>query len=190
VREVGGVRDVVVVARADGAGQRLVAYMAGAAPTPTDLKRLLRERLPEPMVPSVFVVLEQLPLTPNGKVDRKALPAPEELDAERSASDELVGFVPPRTPTEQAIGEIWCEVLNLPRVSIYDNFYDLGGHSLLSPQVMHRIEERLKKRLNVAELILQNLAQVAAKCDQSPAVGAPRSRGVLGALKRMIVKSD
>jgi amino acid adenylation domain-containing protein len=190
VREVGGVRDVVVIARADGAGQRLVAYMAGAAPTPTDLKRLLRERLPEPMVPSVFVVLEQLPLTPNGKVDRKALPAPEELAAERSASDELVGFVAPRTPTEQAIGEIWCEVLNLPRVSIYDNFYDLGGHSLLSPQVMHRIEERLKKRLNVAELILQNLAQVAAKCDQAPAVGAPRSRGVLGALKRMIVKSD
>jgi amino acid adenylation domain-containing protein len=190
VREVGGVRDVVVVARADESGQRLVAYIAGPAPTPADLRRLLRERLPEPMVPSAFVVLEQLPLTPNGKVDRKALPAPEELAAERSAAEDLVGFVAPRTPTEQALGEIWCEVLNLPRVSIYDNFYDLGGHSLLSPQVMHRIEERLKKRLNVSELILQNLAQVAAKCDQAPTVGAPRSRGVLGALKRIIVKSD
>jgi amino acid adenylation domain-containing protein len=187
LREVAGVREVVVVARSDRpdapGDQRLVAYLAGAAPTAADLRRLLRERLPEPMVPSAFVVLEQLPLTPNGKIDRKALPPPQETAAAPAQDD----FVAPRTPTEQAIAEIWKQVLNVPRVSIYDNFFDLGGHSLLSTQVMHHIEERLKKRLNVAELILQTLAQVAIKCDQAPALEAPR-RGVLGALKRMISK--
>ena len=74
------------------------------------------------------------------------------------------------------------------RVSIYDNFFDLGGHSLLSTQVMHHVEQRLKKRLNVAELILQNLAQVSVKCDQAPALGASKGRGVFGALRRMISK--
>jgi amino acid adenylation domain-containing protein len=198
LREVSGARDVVVVARkSDVGGDRLVAYMAGAAPTAADLRRLLRERLPEPMVPSAFVVLERLPLTPNGKIDRKALPAPEETaqagaaGGPAGASGDVTddGYVAPRSPTEQAIADVWRQVLNVPRVSIYDNFFDLGGHSLLSTRVMHHIEERLKKRLNVAELIMQNLAQVAAKCDQAPAVEASKARGVFGALKRIISKS-
>jgi amino acid adenylation domain-containing protein len=195
LREITGARDVVVVARPGAAGdQRLVAYVAGAAapPAPAELRRLLRERLPEPMVPSAFVALGRLPLTPSGKVDRKALPAPEEAaaraDAPGGADGGVEGFVAPRTPTEQAIAEIWQQALGLPRVSIFDNFFDLGGHSLLSTQVMHHIEQRLGKRLNVAELILQNLAQVATKCDQASAAEAPRARGVLGALRRMISK--
>ena len=196
LREVSGAREVVVVARAGASGlpgdQRLVAYIAGAAPTPADLRRLLRERLPEVMVPSAFVVLERLPLTPNGKIDRKALPAPQEAAAPSgdaaAAGGPDDGFVAPRTPTEQTIAEIWRQVLGVPRVSIYDNFFDLGGHSLLSTQVMHHIEERLKKRLNVAELIMQNLAQVSVKCDQAPAFDASKARGVFGALKRMISK--
>jgi amino acid adenylation domain-containing protein len=195
LREVAGARDVVVIARPGPSGdQRLVAYIAGAAPTAADLRRLLRDRLPEPMVPSAFVVLEKLPLTPNGKVDRKALPAPEEVAARADApgpdgaSEGADGFVGPRTETEQAVAEIWKQVLGVARVSIYDNFFDLGGHSLLSTQVMHHIEERLKKRLNVAELIMQNLAQVSAKCDQAPAIDASKARGVFGALKRMISK--
>jgi amino acid adenylation domain-containing protein len=193
LREVAGAREVVVVARPGPSGdQRLVAYIAGAAASTltADLRRLLRDRLPEPMVPSAFVVLEKLPLTPNGKVDRKALPAPEEAAARADAAADAVadGFVAPRTPTEQAVAEIWTQVLGVARVSIYDNFFDLGGHSLLSTQVMHHIEERLKKRLNVAELIMQNLAQVSAKCDQAPAIDASKGRGVFGALKRMISK--
>jgi hypothetical protein len=141
------------------------------------------------MVPSAFVVLEKLPLTPNGKVDRKALPAPEETAA-ASGPPAVAGDGPvePRTPTERVIAEIWRELLGVARVSIYDNFFDLGGHSLLSPQVMHRIEAQLKKRLNVSELILQNLSQVAAKCDLAPELEPPRARGVIGALKRMIAK--
>ena len=189
IREISSAREVIVVARRGGADpddQRLVAYLAGIAPSPSadDLRRRLRERLPEPMVPRAFVVLDRLPLTPNGKVDRKALPAPEE--APSVAAD---AFVPPRTPTERAIAEIWREVLGVPRVSVYDNFFDLGGHSLLSPRVMHHIETRLGKRLQVAELILQNLAQVSAKCDHAAALAAGRTGGVLGALKRMIARS-
>jgi acyl-coenzyme A synthetase/AMP-(fatty) acid ligase len=187
LRELAGARDVVVVARPGPSGdQRLVAYIAGAAPTAADLRRLLRERLPEPMVPSAFVVLEQLPLTPNGKIDRKALPEPQEAAPAPGSADD--GYVAPRTPTEQAIAEIWKQVLGVGRVSVYDNFFDLGGHSLLSTQVMHHIEERLKKRLNVAELIMQNLAQVSAKCDQATAVESSKGRGVFGVLKRMISK--
>jgi amino acid adenylation domain-containing protein len=196
LREASGAREVVVVARPGPSGQpeaaRLVAYLAGAAAPPpaAELRRTLRERLPEPMVPSAFVVLEALPHTPNGKIDRKALPAPEEAAAEAGAAADAGadGFVAPRTPTERVVAEVWREVLGLPRVSIYDNFFDLGGHSLLSPRVMHHLEMRLKKRLNVSELILQNLSQVAAKCDRAPEVEAPRARGVLGALKRMIAR--
>jgi amino acid adenylation domain-containing protein len=193
LREVAGARDVVVVARpGPGGDQRLVAYIAGAAPTAADLRRLLRERLPEPMIPSAFVVLERLPLTPNGKIDRKALPEPQEVASPAGAGAAGAGaddgYVAPRSATEQAIAEIWKQVLGVARVSIYDNFFDLGGHSLLSTQVMHHIEERLKKRLNVAELIMQNLAQVSAKCDQAQAVDASKGRGVFGALRRMISK--
>ncbi|HEY2732123.1 MAG TPA: amino acid adenylation domain-containing protein [Polyangia bacterium] len=188
LRDVAGVRDVVVAAAEDPAGragdQRLVAYLAGPAPPAADLRRLLRERLPEAMVPSAFVVLEKLPFTPNGKVDRAALPAAAAGAAPSEARDGD-GFVAPRTPTERVVSEIWCTVLGVPRVSIYDNFFDLGGHSLLSPQVMHQIETRLRKRLNVSELILQNLAQVSTKCDQAPAVD-PAARGVLRALRRII----
>jgi amino acid adenylation domain-containing protein len=188
LREVAAARDVVVVARPGPSGdQRLVAYIAGAAPTGADLRRLLRERLPEPMVPSAFVVLERLPLTPNGKIDRRALPDPKEAIA--AGDDEVAdGYVAPRSPTEQAIAEIWSQVLGVARVSIYDNFFDLGGHSLLSTQVMHHIEQRLGRRLNVAELIMQNLAQVSAKCDQAPSVDASKTRGVFGALRRMMSK--
>jgi amino acid adenylation domain-containing protein len=190
VRECAGVREVVVIAH-DGApgapeARRLVAYIGGAAPTAPDLRRLLRDRLPEPMVPSAFVVLDKLPLTPNGKIDRKALPPPEAAPAPGADDDGAEsGYVAPSTPTEKIVAAIWCEVLGLPRVSLYDTFFDLGGHSLLSPRVMQLIELRLEKSLNVSELFLQNLAQVAARCDRAPSM-RPKAGGVLGALRRVI----
>jgi amino acid adenylation domain-containing protein len=189
IREVAGVHEVVVVARQDGEtpeGQRLVAYVAGASPTASDLRRLLRERLPEPMVPSEYVVLDRLPLTPNGKIDRNALPRPDEAASRRDGADDERGIVAPNTPTERVMAQIWCEILGLPRVSIHDNFFDLGGHSLLSPRVMYQIEVRLRKRLNVSELILQSLTQVAARCDEAPEVG--KTGGLLGVLKRVVSK--
>jgi acyl-coenzyme A synthetase/AMP-(fatty) acid ligase len=194
LRELSGAREVVVTARQDEAqrlgDQRLVAYLSGVTLTAAELRRMLRERLPEPMVPNAFVALEKLPLTPNGKIDRKALPAPESVAADHPGGGERDDrFVPPRTPTEHTIGAIWRELLRVPRVSVYDNFFDLGGHSLLSAHVVHHIEKRLKKRLHVAELVMQNLAQVSARCDQAADLEPPKARSVFGALKRLLTKA-
>jgi amino acid adenylation domain-containing protein len=134
-----GVEDAVAVARQDRTGdQRLVGYVVrrGEQATSAELRRALRERLPEIMVPSIFVFLEALPRTPNGKVDRKALPAPE-IDR----SDLETAFVAPRTPLEQEVAEIWQGVLGVDRIGAHDSFWDLGGHSLLATKVLLRIEE-------------------------------------------------
>ncbi|HXI55513.1 MAG TPA: phosphopantetheine-binding protein, partial [Polyangia bacterium] len=81
----------------------------------------------------------------------------------------------PQTPTQKAIAEIWCEALKIPRVGLTDNFFDVGGHSLLSMQVIHRIHARLGKRLGPRSLAFQSLEQLAAECDASPgtATGTP-----------------
>jgi amino acid adenylation domain-containing protein len=128
-----GARDAVAIAREDVPGdRRLVAYVVPpeGEMDPAALRIALRERLPEPMVPSAVVVLERLPLTANGKVDRRALPAPEV----RGDADAR-----PRTPAEEVLAAIWARVLGAARVGIHDSFFDLGGHSLLATQVVSRI---------------------------------------------------
>jgi amino acid adenylation domain-containing protein len=100
------------------------------------LQAYLTEKLPEYMIPSAFVVLESLPLTPNGKVDRRALPAPDQIKAEIAGS-----YVAPRTPIEEVLVKIWAEVLGLKRVGINDNFFELGGHSLLATQLISRVRD-------------------------------------------------
>ncbi|MFN2413682.1 MAG: amino acid adenylation domain-containing protein [Pyrinomonadaceae bacterium] len=132
------VRDVVVVAREDEPGQkRLVAYVVAdhtqPGATPADLRRYTQERLPDYMVPSAFVLLDAFPQLPNGKVNRRALPAPA---AERSALGD--GYVPPRTPAEKTLADIWARALGLDRVGVNDNFIELGGDSILSFQVVAR----------------------------------------------------
>ena len=119
--------------------KRLVAYIVpndGQVPTVDELRCLLRDKLPEYMVPSAFVFMEALPLTPNGKVDRKALPAPDE-----ARPDSAQAYVAPRTSTEELVAGIWTEVLDLERVGIYDNFFELGGHSLSATQVVSRVRQ-------------------------------------------------
>jgi acyl carrier protein len=101
--------------------------------TPAELQQFLRQRMPEYMVPSAFVMLDKLPLTRHGKVDRLSLPAPEDL--ERQKSD----LAKPRTPVEEITAAIWTEVLGIGEVSIHDTFFDLGGHSLLATQVISRV---------------------------------------------------
>lgn len=132
------VQQAVVVDREDTPGdKRLIAYLVptpATFPNPSTLRPFLQEKLPAYMVPSAFVSLKMLPLTPNGKVDRKALPAPEQVRPELEAV-----YVAPRNPIESKLGEIWAEVLGLEQVGIYDNFFDLGGHSLLLTQVTSRI---------------------------------------------------
>ncbi|MFL5385319.1 MAG: AMP-binding protein, partial [Longimicrobiaceae bacterium] len=129
-----GVSDCVVVAREDVPGEkRLVAYVVGDAEAGVLREHLLGE-LPEYMVPSAFVFLDALPLTPNGKLDRKALPAPDFAPAEKR-------YVAPRTPTEEALAEIWAETLRLERVGVTESFFDLGGHSLLATLMVARVQQ-------------------------------------------------
>ena len=90
------------------------------------LRNFLRERLPEHMVPSLFVFLDALPLTPNGKVNRRALPA-----VDRAGGEARRGYMPPRTDVERTITAVWQDVLGLEKIGVNDNFFDLGGHSLL-----------------------------------------------------------
>jgi amino acid adenylation domain-containing protein len=133
-----GVAQAVVVAREDEPGdKRLVAYVVGsgtAAPDVSALRSHLQARLPEYMAPSWFVVLDALPLTANGKVDRRALPAPE-------GRSEIGHYVAPRTPVEEALCTIWCEVLKVDPVGVNDNFFALGGHSLLATRVIARVRD-------------------------------------------------
>jgi len=111
------------------------------------LRTALQTRLPAHMIPSTFIVLDQMPLTPNGKVDRRALPAP---DRRRPALPQT--FVTARTPVEQAIAAVWQELLGVAKVGVDDNFFDLGGHSLLLVQLHRRLTAELKAEVSVIDL--------------------------------------
>ncbi|SMC29904.1 amino acid adenylation domain-containing protein, partial [Andreprevotia lacus DSM 23236] len=131
-----GISSAAVLAREDEPGdKRLVAYWvaeAGSELTDADLRAQLQLQLPDYMVPARYMQLDSLPLMLNGKVDRKALPAPQQLASETDS------YVAPRTETEAKLAAIWAEVLKLDRVGVDDNFFALGGHSLLATQIMSR----------------------------------------------------
>jgi len=143
-----GVREAVVVARADAGGGRdrqLVAYLVarqGQAPTNGELRAYMSGQTPDYMIPSAFVTLDALPLTPNGKVDRRALPAPSEA---RPAMREA--YVAPRDAVEEVVAGIWAEVLGLEAVGVNDDFFELGGHSLLVMQAISRIRDTFQLEL-------------------------------------------
>jgi hypothetical protein len=147
----GAVREAVVVAREDGSGtQRLVAYWVpreGESATASDLLAHLRRSLPDQMVPAVCIQLPALPLTPNGKVDRRALPDPA---GERP--DLASTYVPPSSEAEGRIVGIWKQALQIERIGIHDNFFDLGGHSLLMVQVQGLLAEVFRVEVPVIEL--------------------------------------
>src|SRR5262249_39788016 len=125
------------LAREDRPGdRRLAAYVVpqnGVVPSSPELRRWLKPKLPDYMVPAAYVPLETLPLTENGKVDRESLPPPGE--SARTASE----HEPPRNPTEELIAAIWADVLLLDRVGVFEDFFSLGGHSLLATQLASRL---------------------------------------------------
>jgi acyl carrier protein len=137
-----GVRDSVVVAREDVAGEkRLVAYVVlseggleGEGLGAIGLREYLKRRLPEYMIPSAIVPLGKLPLTDNGKIDRKALPSPE-------WRPEIVEYVAPRTAMEELLADIWKQVFHAERIGMNDNFFELGGHSILATILISRIRK-------------------------------------------------
>ena len=147
--EHGAVREAALVAREDAPGEvRLVAYLVTTTPLATgELRQFLKQKLPDYMIPSTFVTLDALPLTPNGKLDRRALPAPSALRAETAAD-----YVAPQTDLERTIAGIWQDALQVERLSTHDNFFDLGGHSLLMAQVHARLREVLQTEVPVIEL--------------------------------------
>ncbi|MEP7338449.1 MAG: amino acid adenylation domain-containing protein, partial [Acidobacteriota bacterium] len=141
------VREAIVLVREDAANdKRLVAYIVARSEPPpsSELQSFLRERLPDYMVPSAFVVLDALPLLPTGKINRGALPAPAGLRAESAEA-----YTPPRDELEQTIAAVWQEVLHTAQVGIHDNFFsELGGHSLLAVQAVARLREHLAPQLS------------------------------------------
>jgi amino acid adenylation domain-containing protein len=145
------VREIVVLAREDKPRiQQLVAYivlLADQTPTINELRSYLKELLPEYMIPGVFIFLDTLPLLPNGKIDRRALPVPEGLRPTLTTTYEV-----PQSEAEQQIAKLWQELLNLDKVGIYDNFFDLGGHSLLMIQLNHKLRSILQRDISVVTM--------------------------------------
>jgi pristinamycin I synthase-3/4 len=159
------VQEAVVLAREDQPGEKnLVAYLVPAsAVEAADLRTWLKQRLPDYMIPSHFVLLGAIPLTVNGKVNRTALPVPERNRAATGS-----GSAPPASPLEQMLAGIWCEVLGLPAVGIHDDFFELGGHSLQVTRVASRIRETLAVELPLSQIFeARTVAQLAEKVGDS-----------------------
>ncbi|MDA3642342.1 non-ribosomal peptide synthetase, partial [Mycobacterium xenopi] len=160
-----GVEQAAVIAREDRPGdKRLVGYITGTA-DPAEVRQKLAQRLPEYMIPAAVVAIEALPLTPNGKLDTRALPAPEYGDIDR--------YRAPATATEEILASIYAEVLGLERVGVDDSFFDLGGDSILSMQVVARARAAgllLRPRDVFVEQTVARLAEVVQVADSAGGV--------------------
>jgi amino acid adenylation domain-containing protein len=167
------VRECIVLARTDTPGEtRLVAYAVADATT-DELRRFLKGKLPDHMVPAAFVLLDSLPLLSNGKIDRQGLHAPGRARPELDKA-----FSAPRSPTEEVIAEIWAQLLDVERIAIHENFFDLGGHSLLATQAVSRMREAFQVEIPLRRLFeLPTVAGLAASIEAArqaePALLAP-----------------
>ncbi len=144
-----GIAEAVVVVREDRPGeQRLVGYVVATSPTqPINVKALrsgLRHKLPAYMVPAAIVVLESLPRTSGGKPDRKALPVPAET---------RVDYIAPRNASERAVAEIWEQVFQIDRIGIHEDFYDVGGHSLIAMSLVRAVRDRLGVEIALIDVL-------------------------------------
>lgn len=169
------IRQVVAMVREDRPeDRRLVAYYLpehGSNVTATDLRKFLREKLPEYMVPQHFVELDVFPLTPNGKIDRRSLPAPV------SAGTPSADAATPKTDTEIILAGIWKELIGVGQVGLHDNFFELGGHSLLAIQAIARIKKAMGVQIGPRKLLLNNLLQIARECDEKKGGATDKTDG-------------
>jgi amino acid adenylation domain-containing protein len=160
------VRQAVVAARGEGAAARLVAWVVpapAASPSAAELREWLRARVPEYMIPAAFVVVPELPLSPNGKIDRDRLPEPAR---ERPAASA------PRNAMERTVAKVWEEVLGTPGVGLDDNFFEIGGHSLLLARMQERLEQVVGRPVTVVDLFqFSTVRALAAHLDPTPDAG-------------------
>ncbi|MDD1420878.1 amino acid adenylation domain-containing protein [Dolichospermum sp. ST_sed1] len=182
------VKQAAVIAREDIPGdKRLLAYVVlNQKPEAivTTLKNLLQENLPQYMIPGVFVVLDSLPLTPNGKVDRQNLPV-----CDRTRPDLEESFVAPRNPIEERLAAIWADLLGFEQIGVNDNFFNLGGHSLIVAQILSRVRDSFQVELSFANIFanptVAGLASVIQQHElleqklQSPAIQRISRAGML-----------
>ncbi|MDP5209825.1 non-ribosomal peptide synthetase [Microbulbifer sp. 2205BS26-8] len=169
LRKLQGLEDAVVIADEQGENTRLIAYCISHNKTlnSADLRRALREQLPESMVPSAYVYLPELPLTVNGKLDRQALPIPDD------SAYKLTDYEAPQGEAEETLAAIWSDLLHVGKISRWDNFFALGGHSLLAVQLMSRLAEA-GWQLDVRALFnTSTLAEVALQAVRGEAVTVP-----------------
>ncbi|MFD6285591.1 non-ribosomal peptide synthase/polyketide synthase [Streptomyces sp. NPDC060205] len=197
LRRHGGVRDAVVVVREDEPGRRqLVGYVTAAGPEhpleAADVKAVAAAVLPPHMVPAAVVVLDALPLTPQNKIDRRALPAPVRAVAP--------GHVAPRTSQERVLADVWADVLGAEAVGVEDDFFDLGGDSILAARTLARIREELGARLSIRDVFTARTVAALARLirpstlvappDPIPAVPRDRPLPLSGAQRRLWFLDD
>ncbi|BAY48354.1 amino acid adenylation domain-containing protein [Scytonema sp. HK-05] len=175
LRQHQSVQETVVIAQENVSGEKdLVAYIVPhqkQAATNIELRNFLKQKLPQYMVPRAFVVLNSLPLTPHGKVDIHALPTPYSPNT-RSLDK---AFIAPRNSTELTLAKIWAEVLNLESVGIHDNFFDLGGNSLVAVRLVEQIHKQFERELPLSSLFLNSTIETLAKSLSSEKASLPWS---------------
>jgi hypothetical protein len=182
-----GVKDAAVVARDDATGEkRLAAYVTsrpGARPDPEQLHAALAQVLPEVMVPQAVLVVPTFPMTPNGKVDRRALPEPNSQPVRTPGTA-------PQGELEKTIAGIWQEVLGLPQVGTGENFFDLGGHSLLVVQVQRRLREACGREVSITDMFrLPTIRALAEHLGGNAPAAKAVDDGLLRAQARRLMRS-
>ncbi len=183
------IREAAVVAQEHGGDRRLVGYIAartGSSPSANELRRYLNEKLPEYMVPSAFAMLETLPLTRNGKVDRANLPP---LDG--IAIVDHRQFVAPRNDVERRLQAIWQELLDTRPIGVHDDFFAVGGHSLLAAKLLARIEHEFNRRIPLAAMFpaptIESVAARIVGITKDPEVSGIEPIQPLGSLPPLFV---
>jgi len=179
------VNKAVATTHGEAASRRLLAYVVyeqGEHATVSELRQFVKERLPEQMVPALYIELTSIPLTPNGKVDRDKLPPPFQRDIVEHDQYEA-----PSTTIEKIIAESWQQTIAVQRVGIHDNFFDLGGHSLLAMQAIAIVEKQCGYQINPRQMVFDTLTQIACGYDKTHEEMQKQSHKP-ALLKRLITK--